>query len=622
MTLLSCQQQTSESQQGEIQQYTIEQFMDNVSIFGGNFSHDESRILVSSDQSGIFNAYEIPIDGGTPKALTNSTDNSIFAISYFPDDDRLLYRMDNNGNELFHLFVKEQDGTVKELTPDSTARAVFYGWAHDNKSFFYGYNQRDRRFMDVYEMDISNYTPKLIMELESGYSFNGISDDKRYIVLSKAINTNDSDLYLYDTATKESKKISENKAGHSLADFSPNSKSVYYLTDDGTEFQHLAKYEIESGERKKVHEEKWDIWYAYFTHNGKYQIMGINEDGKTTVKVKEVESGKFIDFPKFKSGSVISVNPSRSENLMAFFVGGSNSPSNLYIYNVDSKEYKQLSNTLNKEINPTDLVTAEVIRFKSFDGLDIPAIFYKPHQASAENKVPALVRVHGGPGGQSRQSFDAQNQYLVNQGYAILAVNNRGSSGYGKTFFKMDDRNHGEKDLQDCVMGKEWLAQQDYIDAEKIGILGGSYGGFMVMAALTREPDAFEVGVNYFGVTNWLRTLKSIPPWWESFKDALYEEMGNPYEDSIRLYNISPLFHADKITKPVLVLQGATDPRVLQVESDEIVEAVKKNDVPVEYLLFEDEGHGFVKKENRIKAYKKTLTFLDKYLKQKPPLKS
>ncbi len=188
-----------------------------------------------------------------------------------------------------------------------------------------------------------------------------------------------------------------------------------------------------------------------------------------------------------------------------------------------------------------------------------------PHQASPANPVPALVWVHGGPGGQSRRSYFPAIQYLVNHGYAILAVNNRGSSGYGKTFYKMDDQNHGDKDLRDCIEGKNWLQDQPQIDQENIGIIGGSYGGYMVMAALTFQPEAFEVGVNMFGVTNWLRTLKSIPPWWESFKDALYEEMGDPYtEDSVRLYNISPLFHAEKVTKPLIVLQGAQDPRVLK----------------------------------------------------------
>ena len=245
-----------------------------------------------------------------------------------------------------------------------------------------------------------------------------------------------------------------------------------------------------------------------------------------------------------------------------------------------------------------------------------------PRLSQPLRPVPALVWVHGGPGGQSRQNFSPLIQYLVNHGYAILAVNNRGSSGYGKTFFQMDDQNHGEKDLQDCVEGKNWLAKQPEINGDRIGIIGGSYGGYMTMAALTFKPDEFDVGVNLFGVTNWLRTLKSIPPWWENFKEALYKEMGDPNTiDTVRLHKISPLFHAHNVTKPLIVLQGSKDPRVLQVESDEIVASVKANNVPVEYVLFEDEGHGFVKKENQIEAYGKILEFLDKHLGYTEPLK-
>ncbi|MDF1575336.1 MAG: S9 family peptidase [Bacteroidales bacterium] len=205
---------------------------------------------------------------------------------------------------------------------------------------------------------------------------------------------------------------------------------------------------------------------------------------------------------------------------------------------------------------------------------------------------------------------------MVNHGYAILAVNNRGSSGYGKTFYNLDNQRHGEDDLMDCVKAKEYLSELGYIDMDRVGILGGSYGGYMTLAALTFQPEEFAVGVDLFGISNWVRTLKSTPPYWEAFRKALYEELGDPFtEDSVRLYRISSLFHADQITKPLMVLQGANDPRVLQVESDEIVAAVKENGIPVEYLIFEDEGHGFVKKENQIEGYGKILEFLDKYLK-------
>src|SRR5690606_36273161 len=225
---------------------------------------------------------------------------------------------------------------------------------------------------------------------------------------------------------------------------------------------------------------------------------------------------------------------------------------------------KKITETLNPEINEEHLVQGKVIRYKSFDGLEIPSIYYEPKTATAGNKVPALVWVHGGPGGQSRVGYFSLIQYLVNHGYAVLAVNNRGSDGYGKTFFTMDDQKHGDVDLKDCIEAKKFLISTGVIDENKIGIIGGSYGGYMTMAALSFAPEEFAVGVNIFGVTNWLRTLKSIPPYWESFKKALYKEMGDPYTaDSVRLYNISPVFHASNVTKPLMVLQGANDVRVL-----------------------------------------------------------
>ncbi len=399
-------------------------------------------------------------------------------------------------------------------------------------------------------------------------------------------------------------------------DFSPDGKSFYYTTDDGSEFSYLMKYNIENGSKEKVLEKDWDIVAFYFTYNGKYQVLFTNEDAKTKMYVTEVSTGKELNFPDIDGQAIESARFSNDETMALLTVGSSQLPTNTYSYNIASGKYHKLTDVLNKEINPVDLVEATVVRFKSFDGLEIPAIYYAPKNASVDKKAPALVWVHGGPGGQSRQGFSSLIQYLANHGYAILAVNNRGSSGYGKTFYQMDDQNHGDKDLKDCIAGKDWLASQEMIDKDKIGIIGGSYGGYMTMAALTYAPDEFKVGVNIFGVTNWIRTLKSIPPWWESFKDALYTEMGDPNTaDSVRLKQISPLFHTENVTKPLMVLQGTQDPRVLKIESDEIVEGVKKNGVPVEYVVFEDEGHGFVKKENEIVAYGKILKFLDQYLK-------
>ncbi|HEY7510811.1 MAG TPA: prolyl oligopeptidase family serine peptidase, partial [Vicinamibacteria bacterium] len=283
------------------------------------------------------------------------------------------------------------------------------------------------------------------------------------------------------------------------------------------------------------------------------------------------------------------------------------------------KEARRLTDTLNREIDPGDLVDAEIVRFKSFDGSEIPNVLYRPHQATPQAKAPALVWVHGGPGGQTRKGYSALIQYLVNHGYVVLGINNRGSSGYGKTFYTADDQKHGKEPLWDCLAGKDYLASLPYVDGKRIGIIGGSYGGYMVLAALAFKPEAFAVGVDIFGVSNWVRTLESIPKWWEAQKEALYREIGDPVKDLAMLREISPVFHADKIKRPLIVLQGANDPRVIKPESDDIVAAVKKSGVPVEYIVFPDEGHGFTKKKNQIEGYRAIREFLDTHLKGLPP---
>ncbi|MBK9566356.1 MAG: S9 family peptidase [Saprospiraceae bacterium] len=621
---LSCKNTNENNTPKTVKQYTIEQFYKNIRINGGFWSSDESKLLVSSDETGIFNLYQINIADGIKKQITKSDKESFFAAGYVPGTEQMLYLADKGGDEQDHIYLLNTDGTTKDLTPDPKEKADLLNWSQDKKTMYYISNKRNPQFFDIYKTSVNDWKSVMHFQNNDGMEVSGISGDGNLIALQKSVTTSENQLYLYNAGTKEMKEISDPvaKGNYNASGFSKDGQYMDYITNANTEFAFLVRYNISTGEKTKIFETKWDVMYSYNSENEKYRVIGINEDGKNSLKITDNQSGKDVEFPEITDGDIMAVNISDSEKWMRLTVGTSKAPNNIYVYNFETKVLKKLSETLNPEISGDDLVGAEVVRYKSFDGLEIPAIYYKPHNASPNNKVPALVWVHGGPGGQSRVGYSSFIQYLVNNGYAVLAVNNRGSSGYGKSFYKMDDKNHGDKDLKDCIWGKKWLQAQDYVDPEKIGIIGGSYGGYMTMAAMSFTPDEFKVGVNIFGVTNWLRTLKSIPPYWESFRKALYDELGDPTTaDSVRLYNISPLFHAQKVKNPVMVLQGSNDPRVLQVESDEIVEAVKKNNVPVEYIVFPDEGHGFVKKENEIKGYGNVLAFLDKYLKGNSKLK-
>jgi dipeptidyl aminopeptidase/acylaminoacyl peptidase len=605
-----------------MKRYTIEQFMATTSILGASFSADEKRILFSSNASGIFNAYTLPVEGGTPEPLTRSTVDSTFSISFFPGDDRVLFTRDQGGDENYHLFLLDLDGTEKDLTPGEKLKAQFMGWRPDGSAFFVSSNERDPRFFDLYRYDAQTYVRTLLYKNEQGFDLGPVSRDERWIALNRANTTSDSDIYLFDVGRHEVKHLTPHEGAISFRaeTFDPASQRLLFLTNEGSEFKRLCTYDLATGDIRDHERADWDVISTYFSRDGHFRVTGINQDGSIVIRIVEIKGNeeRSVRLSALPEGEIRGVAFSGNSTRMAFYVNGDRSPDNLFVYDFRTGQpgqIKQLTQSLSQDIDPEDLVEAQVVRFRSFDGMVIPSIYYKPHDASTTNKAPAIVYVHGGPGGQTMRGYNAQIQYLVNHGYAVLGINNRGSSGYGKTFFTAANRKHGREPLWDCVEAKTYLASLGYIDHERVGIMGASYGGYMTLAALAFRPEAFKAGVDIFGVSNWLRTLESIPLYWESVRKAIYDEIGDPVKDIDFLVATSPLFHAREIRKPLMVIQGANDPRVIKAESDGIVEAVKRHNIPVEYIVFDDEGHSFTKKKNQIEANRRILEFLDKYLK-------
>ncbi len=598
-----------------IEQYSIETLMSNNRTSGGYFSKDANKLIYSSDKSGIFNIYEVDLKTNEEIQLTDSKEESFFARGYSPTTGEVIYSADKGGNENSHIYII-RDGKSIDLTPGKNTKASFFGWTKDELEMYVISNSRDPRFFDLYKINIKTLSSEMVFKNDRGYNINSISNNDNYLVLSLNISRSEQKLFLFDLKRTQQIEISNQVANFSGQNFDKNDENYFYTTNYDSEFYYLMSYNLKNGERNIVFETDWDVAFSYLSKNNSYRVIAVNEDAQNKLTITNMSDQSNLNLIGFENMNINSVGFSDDEKILRVSAGSPNSPGDIYTYELSTNKLNKITSNLNSNVNPSDLVNAEVIRYKSFDGLEIPAILYKPHQASKLNKVPALVWVHGGPGGQSRVGYRALIQYLVNHGYAILAVNNRGSSGYGKTFYALDDQNHGEGDLQDCIWGKKWLQDQDYINSNKIGIIGGSYGGFMTMAAMTFEPEEFKVGVNIYGVTNWIRTLRSIPAYWESTRKSLYNEMGDPYtEDSLRLYNISPLFHAKNIKNPVMVLQGANDPRVLQIESDEMVQEARNAGAYVEYDLFYDAGHGFIKKEQQIEGNERILTFLENYLK-------
>jgi len=609
------------------QRYSAEQFHKTLSVSGASFDASASTLLTSTDDTGIFNAYAIDLETGDRTRLTGSTTDAVYALTYFPGDDRVLYTADSGGNERNHIYVRDSNGAITDLTPGDNVRASYFGFSHDGDAFYAMTNESDPRRMDLYRYDADDYARELIYSPEIGYSVASMSRDGAFLAISKVRNNADSDIFLVDLREPEAPPVHvtphQGNVSHTPGSFTPDSSKLLYMSNEDSEWERVWAYDIATGERELYLEADWDISYVAFSHDGRRRVHAVNADAQTELFVTDTRTGRAVDLPEVDGGDITRVSFPRTgaeNDRMAFFVVSSASPTNLFVHDFGTGETTRLTDTLNPAIDQSDLATASVVRYPSFDGLKIPSVLYRPVDATADNPAPGIVWVHGGPGGQSRVGYSATIQHLVNHGYAVLAVNNRGSSGYGKTFFHLDDRDHGGGDLQDCIHGRYYLESLEWIDAERIAIMGGSYGGYMVCAALAFEPDAFEVGVNIFGVTNWIRTLESIPAWWTDFREALYAEIGDPNvpEDIERMKERSPLLHAERIIKPLLVVQGANDPRVLQVESDEIVERVRANGVPVEYVVFEDEGHGFRNRDNRIEASEAYLAFFREHLPRRP----
>lgn len=587
---------------------------------GLGFSADGRSVLISSDQTGVFNAYALPIDGGEPLPLSASTTVATYAESYFPNDGRVLLTADSGGggSELTHVYVREVDGTVRDLTPGENVKADLLGWNAARDTFWVTSNVRDPEVFDLYAYDADTYESRLVFE-NPGMFIADISPDGRWLAIDNPITSADSDIYLVDLhGDREPLLITahEGQVAHGTYGFTPDSRLLVYGTDAHGEFHQAWTHDLVTGAKAPLIQADWDVEFVSYSPSGRYRVSALNADASTELTLLDTRTGHPVALSGMPAGSIGQVRYNADESRIAFTVSSDTSPNDVWTADLATGQARRLLTALSPAIDEADLVKSTVVRYAASDGTIIPGILYRPKGASAANPAPAIVMVHGGPGGQSTRGYSAQVQHLVNHGYAVLAANNRGSSGYGKTFFHMDDRAHGEADLQDIVDAGRWLREQDWIADDQVAVMGGSYGGYLTAAALAFHPEVFDAGINIYGVTNWVRTLESIPAWWGPQKDALFDEMGDPATDAERHRRISPLFHASNIRRPMLVVQGANDPRVLPIESEEIVAAVRANNVPVEYVLFPDEGHGFRRRENRIAAQEAYLAFLNRYVRK------
>ncbi|UCZ54872.1 S9 family peptidase [Bacillus shivajii] len=591
---------------------TVEQFFRTYAITNFTVSSDESRILFSTNLNGKMNVWAMDLPNGFPYLFAH-TEQSCNFLKEDPNKQYVLGGFDQDGDENYHMYAFPYGGGNKKKIVEGTKEDKFY-FSHlseDGKRMFYVTSQGNPQFLKGYVYDLEKDEHKQLYTGEGAPTFiSAVSPNERYLVTIKMMANTYKVGYLHDLETGEVKPISENP--ESVHEFNQglfiSDDEILYLTNDEAEFTYVMKYEISSGDRTK---------YASFDDQS---IEGIewNKESKTlylntekgvvdslyTVS-EDDQSPKRIDCPLTtfdqvkvaKSGNVYVLGRSATE------------PFNLYRLS-DGQKWEKLTENKVLGIDEAQMVEPEVITYPSFDDKEIEALWFEAKPENDNGHV--IFWPHGGPQAAERKSFRAMFQCFLNRGYSIFAPNFRGSTGYGATFKKLVEQDWGEGPRLDCVAGIEWLFETGKCDRDKLFVLGGSYGGYMTLLLAGRHSEYFRAVIDIFGVSNLFTFIHSVPDHW---KPIMERWLGDPERDKERLTKDSPITYLETMTKPMLVIQGANDPRVVKEESDQIVDALKKQGTEIDYLVLDDEGHGFSKKENEIEVYKTILQFLEKYRK-------
>jgi dipeptidyl aminopeptidase/acylaminoacyl peptidase len=432
-------------------------------------------------------------------------------------------------------------------------------------------------------------------------------------MLKQCANAN-SDIYLYDTLTTTVRLMTEHQgdALFSLPEWLPDSKTFYFASDLGRQFKGLAMMNLDSAKLEWVETPDWDVERVAVSKSGRYRAWTVNADGYSEFHLLDGVTGKTVRPYRLPKGIVRDLKFSPDSQTLLITFGSGKEPDDIYAYSVERDYLSRITFSAVGGVLPETFVKPDLVHYSTFDGRQIPAFFYKP--VNPTGKMPVIVYAHGGPESQARPTFSGLFQYFLSRGYAVFEPNVRGSTGYGKDYMHLDNIAKRMDAITDVEYGARWLTSQKDIDATKLIIMGGSYGGFVALSSLVTYPERWAAGVDIAGIANFVSFLENTGPWRQALREAEY---GSLEYDSTLLKEISPLTHVDKIRAPLFIVQGANDQRVPQPEADQIYEAVKARGIPVEYALYPDEGHGLVKLSNRINAYTRMIDFLDAHVMQK-----
>ncbi|MFC7249715.1 alpha/beta fold hydrolase [Halomicroarcula sp. GCM10025324] len=597
-------------------EYDLERYLNVRSAYGASISSDGTLSFLM-DTTGVGQVWTLDDPLGWPEQRT-FFDEPVGFVDYAPERDELVFGMDEGGNERAQLYRLDSQNRITNLTAHPDAKHRWGGWRHDGEAFAFASNRRSEAVFDVYvqRRDVTGTDAELIFEGDGWLSVGGWSPDDTHLVVSEAYSSFDQDLYALDVESGDLTHLTphEGDVRYLSASWAPDGESLYLVTDEGSDRLYLARLGLD-GTLETVREDgEWNIDGVALDHDTGRIAFSRNVDGYNELTIGELTGPATIDAfptPDLPGGLAGGVAWGPDAERFALSVTGRTVNTNLFVVETETGAAERWTAASTAGIPQETFVEPEVVRFESFDGREIPALFSLPSDVPEDGDTPVIVDIHGGPESQRRPSFAGLTQYFLSRGYAVFEPNVRGSTGYGKAYTHLDDVEKRMDSVKDLRAGVDWLHAHPAVDDDRIVAMGGSYGGFMVLAALTEYPDLWAAGVDVVGIANFVTFLENTGEWRRELREAEY---GSLDEDREFLESISPLNNADRITAPLFVLHGANDPRVPVGEAEQIAAEAESHGVPVERLIFENEGHGISKRENRIEAYSRVVAFLDEHV--------
>lgn len=583
------------------------------------------RVAFLSDITGTFQVWSADADPDSnewPRQLTFFSDK-VWEVHGSPSHFRLIAVSDVGGNEKQQFYLVSgyggEDGhEVRRLTTEDDAIHRFGAWSHDGERILYASNRRNGVDFDLYEMQIDDGTVRLVAEMKGNRQIVAWSPDEQLVLVKHAIGPLEEKLGLIDSASGEEVQIEDPLAPARYSNGTWRDAGLFVVSD--REDDSGAVYRLDPGQGElhrqlslsdlapKIEEHRAEIEHLALSRDGSTLVVGLNEEGYSRLWRIDIGENRQREIEGLPQGQIGHLTV--TDEGLVIDIQTPVDPLDVWHLKWGSQP-ERITRSDRAGIDPATFVAPRLIRFESFDGQSIPAFFYRPQSDPPEGGYPTILYVHGGPASQLRPAFDVRFQYFLSRGYAILGTNVRGSSGYGRRYTAMDEIEKRMDSVTDLRYAVEWLRAQEEVNGERIAVYGRSYGGFMVLAALTEYPELFAAGIDVVGIANWVSFLERTSVWRRRHREGEY---GSLEHDRAVLERISPIHRAERITMPLLVVAGDNDPRVPLFESEQIVERVRGAGGTVEFLHYADEGHLISKLPNRIDSFQKMAAFLDRYL--------